>query len=938
MSVAQAVRSFNAGELSPLLHSRTDSDKYYSGCRIMENMIPLPYGAAMGRQGTEYLGAAEHANTRCRLIPFVFSTEQAYVIEMGEGYLRFWHARSGDPVLETSATAWTANDGGSPAIATSYLRGEYVTHSGTTYICLVSHTTDGTAGSFATDLAAGKWRAQTVSEVFTPYAEIDLRAVQFVQINDFIYFTHPGYPPQRLVRNQYRPPVYAAGTFQADWTFAETEYDWPPLLDENLDASLTLTPSGTTGSITLTDNVLAGPGVFNTQHVGAYFQLAWARASSTISKTFAANGSSSTIKVFGGWSLTTYGTWGGTLTVDRSYDGGSTWAQIRSYTSASDRNVTAAGNERKEALLRLTLASRTAGGSGDYGLLSVDSPYDVGLVRITAVGGSTSWIQSIKVTNGGSAYTSTPPTVTFSGGGGSGAAGVAVMYPVVVDLFGVPTTVYRVAAVVITNRGSGYTSAPTVTFSAPPYPPGPYVFAATATATIISSDNVATAEVINDLASTSATSFWSEGAWSEYQGYPRSITVHEGRVVYGGTAMRPQSEWGSRIDDFQNFRLGTLADDAFFVTAFSRTTNHVQWMASKDGVLSVGKANAEGLLSSGSQADTLSATSIAWKDTTKFGSDFLAPVELNDSLIFLQRQGRKVRSLVFDNDQQSYVAPDLTLLAEHVTRGGIVEWAAQQQPDSIVWAIRSDGVLLGMTLERDQDVSAWHRHTTAGDFESVCVVPGSDGDEVWLAVRREINGADVRYIERFRPDARAVIENEDKENWWHLDCAKRQTFDGETVIDGLEHLEGATVGVLADGASEGATYVVEGGEITLPTAANTVLVGLPFVPKVAPMLLHMDMRNGTSRGRKARIDRVVADVYKTLGGQYSTDGGKEWFDILYRDEEDEMDDSPAPFTGETQSFADGGFTDGGGDVMLRQDSPMPFILRAIIAKWSPSGD
>jgi hypothetical protein len=131
--------------------------------------------------------------------------------------------------------------------------------------------------------------------------------------------------------------------------------------------------------------------------------------------------------------------------------------------------------------------------------------------------------------------------------------------------------------------------------------------------------------------------------------------------------------------------------------------------------------------------------------------------------------------------------------------------------------VRGDGKLIGMSYERDQNVVAWHRHSTEGDIESVATIYGASGadDEVWLTVRRTIGGQTKRYIERLRPDARAIFDAQTKTDWWYLDCAKRYSGTATTTITGLAHLEGKTVGVLADGAVQ-PDAVVASGQILPP--------------------------------------------------------------------------------------------------------------------------
>ncbi len=182
-----------------------------------------------------------------------------------------------------------------------------------------------------------------------------------------------------------------------------------------------------------------------------------------------------------------------------------------------------------------------------------------------------------------------------------------------------------------------------------------------------------------------------------------------------------------------------------------------------------------------------------------------------------------------------------------------------------------------MTYERLQNVVGWHRHTTDGAFESVATTYGANGaDEVWVAVRRTIDGQDVRYIERFRTDFRETFEQEDKVHWWYLDCARRVVNTPESAtVSGLDHLEGKSVEILADGAVSPGREV-SGGAVTLQSPAGIVLAGLPFTSTLRPMKLEMPDQQGASRGRKKRIHRMLLSLHKSLGGEVSSDGGARW--------------------------------------------------------------
>jgi hypothetical protein len=434
----------------------------------------------------------------------------------------------------------------------------------------------------------------------------------------------------------------------------------------------------------------------------------------------------------------------------------------------------------------------------------------------------------------------------------------------------------------------------------------------------------------------SATTQWSEAAFSSVRGYPRTVAFHEQRLCFGGTASQPNTVWCSKVDDFENFQLGSADDAGLSFTIASNEGNRINWIFSQKQLI-VGTSGDEWTVGGANESEAFSATNISARRQASYGSKYMRAILLNDVLLFVQRRGRKVRELVYKFEQDGWVAPDLTVLAEHITEGEIVELAFQQQPDAVLWCVRGDGELIGMSYERDQEVVAWHRHSTDGDFESAATVYGLGGadDEVWLAVRRTINGQTKRYIERFKPDFRNSFDTADKENWWYLDCGGRYEGAPASVITGLSYLEGKTVSVLADGAVQ-PDAVVSGGEITLAKPASKVLVGLPYTSLLQPMKLDYDLEDGPTRGRKKRLNRVEVSLFKSLGGEASTDG-QEWLWIYPRDFDDPMDASPPAFSGDREVVLAGNYSDDA-DLYLRQVLPYPLTIRALVAKLDAFGD
>ena len=417
---------------------------------------------------------------------------------------------------------------------------------------------------------------------------------------------------------------------------------------------------------------------------------------------------------------------------------------------------------------------------------------------------------------------------------------------------------------------------------------------------------------------------------------------HETRLIFAGTARKAfgnSRQFHRRFPEFPN---RIPVGPRFLLCPEHGDSNPIQWGASQQGNLLLGTSGEEWLVTPTDDQEALGPGNINAQRQSGYGSAALQARLVNEVIIYIQRQGRKVRELTFAFEKDAWVAPDLTILANQiaaqpippvpgVTRG-IVETAFQQQPDAIYWAVTSDGALIGMTYERDQNVVGWHRHSTQGTFESVATIYGGSGsDEVWFSAKRNINGSDVRYIERLKPDHRDSWDSGDKASWWYLDCGRRRIFATPmTVVGGLNHLEGQTVEILADGATQ-PPKLVTGGQITLTTPGRNILVGLPFASTVKPMKMEAPMQDGTAQYRKSRIHRFQLNLHKSLGAQFANNGESDgWHDIPFRGHSDVMDASPAIHTGPTEEISTGaGYTNQGAEISIRQVLPMPLCILSL---------
>lgn len=430
---------------------------------------------------------------------------------------------------------------------------------------------------------------------------------------------------------------------------------------------------------------------------------------------------------------------------------------------------------------------------------------------------------------------------------------------------------------------------------------------------------------------TEGTYRWAESAWGTTRRWPACVTFFEDRLCYASSSGQPTTVWMSRSGDYENFARTTLQgevtdDSGITFTLDAGGADGIQWMAALEKGLAIGTSAEEWLVRPSSSGEALTPTNLNAKPSTGHGSARIQPLRVGNQLLFVQSAERKLRELVYNYDVDGFTAPDLTVLAEHVTAGGIREIAFQKEPHTIMWAVRGDGKLLGMSYSRDQDSVAWHVHDVGGFVESIAVIPAPDGarEELWMVVRREVNGNTKRYVEYMEKFWEDVDEPEDA---FFVDCGL--TYDGSpaTTISGLDHLEGETVAILADGAAH-PERVVSGGQVTLDYAASKVHVGLPMVSEAQTLRIDAGAADGTAQGKTKRIHRVTMRVHRTLGLKVGRD-----FDhlneVTFRRTTDAMDGPPPLFSGDVEVPWEGTY-DTEGYVCWRQDQPLPGTILAVM--------
>ena len=503
---------------------------------------------------------------------------------------------------------------------------------------------------------------------------------------------------------------------------------------------------------------------------------------------------------------------------------------------------------------------------------------------------------------------------------------------------------------------------------------------------------------------------------------PRCVTFFEERLYWAGTDNLPQTIWASKSGDFLNMDQGTgLDDESIEFTLATDDVNVIRWMKASD-VLLIGTVGGEFKLHGSGNPVTPSNVRVVQE--TKYGSSTVTPITSGRAVLFNQRATKKLRQMIFDLNVEGFVAPDLTILAEDITGDGITHMAYQQEPDSIIWATRSDGTLIGLTYQRDQQVVAWHQHPVGGYFgeatitvtdaaniavgstititrsdgvvstmtatnddpttalkfsvggsrtnndvadniavgtggvlginalsnltapnpaanvitvtdqsvgngrlsittsdstrlaitnqadaivESVAVIPSADGkaDELWISVKRTVNGSTVRYIEYLD---QAI----------YADSGLSYSGSATSSFSGLDHLEGQNVQIVGDSAVY-ANKIVSSGSVSISETVTEAYIGIGYTTEIVTLPPEVPQQDGSSFGKKKSWNRIILNLYQTLGISVNDT------QLVFRTGGDPMDSAPPVFTGQ-HDITNLGWKEADSSITIKQEQPLGMTL------------
>jgi hypothetical protein len=446
------------------------------------------------------------------------------------------------------------------------------------------------------------------------------------------------------------------------------------------------------------------------------------------------------------------------------------------------------------------------------------------------------------------------------------------------------------------------------------------------TATVKEDDGGISVLPHNIVGSSNATTKWSLGSFSSTTGFPRAIGFYEERLYFAGTTDQPQTIFGSVSADFENHTPGTEDDAAINVTIASDQVNVIKHLLPAR-FLQLLTTSAEFTLSGGAGSEPVTPTNVNVLRETTFGTGNIKPLRAGNSTILIQKGAEKVKEITFDLDTDGLLGVDLTVLADHLARGGLTDMVWQQEPELLLWFVHADGRLIGLTYDRANATVGWHEHSLGGSgvVESITAIPSGAEDQVYLSVKRTIDGTTVRHIVYLK----SLYFNDDVTDAFFVDSGL--TYDGSatTTIKSLNHLEGETVTILADGAAH-ADKTVSNGTITLDRSASKVHVGYGYTSSLETLRMEAGAEDGIAQGKIKRIHGVTARFFQTVGAELGPDTSN--LDRLpFRDSSMAMDEAVPLFTGDKEISFPSGY-DNDAKIVIRQTQPLPMTILAIMRR------
>lgn len=865
-----ALVSFNRGLVSRLALARIDIDRLALSAATMTNWMPRVLGSMMLRPGLQYIGATE-SNLASRTIPFIFANDDTANLEFTNLLMRVWindalvtrvavSSAVTNGNFDTDIVGWTDNDeaGGTSAWETGG------------YMGLTGNGTAAAIRDQTVTVAAADQNVEHALRIIIHRGPVTLRVGTGTTDDSYVNETE-------LQTGTHSLAFTPTGNFNI--RFLSRLKRLVLVISCNVEAAGVMTLPTPYAAADL-GSIRAGP--FESQSADVVFVACKNYTQRRVER-----------RATRSWSVVRYvvndGPFRaenvGPVTITPSGLSGNITLTASAPLFRSTHNSTSNNNG---ALFRLTSSGQrvTAAVTAENQFTSSIKVTGTGTQRPFTIIRSNTWVATVTLQR--SLESSTGPWVDVT----TYTTNDTISFD---DALSNQIAWYRIGV-----KTGGYTSGTVdleLNYS------GGSVDGITRVTSFISSTSCE-AEVIVDLGATTATSFWAEGEWSDLRGWPTAVGLYESRLVWAGQ----DKQWLSITDAFDGFD-ETFEGDAGPISRSigSGPVDTVNWLLPTQRLI-IGSHGAEHSCQSNSLDEPLTPTNFNIKTISTQGSAGVQAVKVDYRGMFVQRGGTRLYELSPNTDFYNYESNDLTLLIPEIGKPSIVRIAVQRQPDTRVHCVRSDGTVAILVYDKREEVIAWVELETDGLVEDVYVLPGAAGndeDQVYYTIARTINGATVRYHEKWAMESQAVGGTVNRQ----ADAFVTFTNSPAAVtVGGLTHLIGESVVVWADGKcpEDGSglikTFTVNGsGQITLDTAASSGIVGLPYT---ADFLSAKIGKSLTSYKRIDTIGLVLADThYKGLriGADLTTmdylpqmyRGAAVAADTVYADFEEEAIESPS---------------------------------------------
>lgn len=418
--------------------------------------------------------------------------------------------------------------------------------------------------------------------------------------------------------------------------------------------------------------------------------------------------------------------------------------------------------------------------------------------------------------------------------------------------------------------------------------------------------------------------------FSEEGDYPGAVTYFEQRRCFARTANSPQTLWMTKTGTESNMSMPivTADDDAIEIRVATRDANTILHLVPLSSLVLL-TSSAEMICTSNS-ASAISQKNIMVKPQAYVGSSDVQPAIVNNIMLYVAARGNHVRELGYSYNANGFVTGDLSLRAPHLFDGKkIVDMAFSASPYPVAWFVMDTGELLGFTYIPEEAIGGWHVHETDGQFKSCCVVTENNDDRLYVVVEREIGGEKKQYIE-----CMSDMLFDDLPEAFFVDSGLTGRFDEPvTTVSGLDHLEGKTVSILADGAVH-PQQVVTDGQIDLEVGASVVHVGLPIRSTLQTLPLLAQIDSGYGSARTKNVNKCALRVYRSSGifAGFDENHLRE-----YKQRRDEPPGSPPELRSEEVPIVIDGHWADGGQLTVVQDDPLPLTIVSITTEVSIGG-